>query len=46
MMAILKVDGEDMEGKEERRCGYLCIQIVGEVGTDVTLTIQRGSQEN
>ena len=39
---ILKVDGEDMEGKS---ISYVVSKVRGEVGTDVTLTIQRGSQE-
>ena len=39
---ILKVDGEDMEGKN---ISYVVSKVRGEVGTDVTLTIQRGSQE-
>lgn len=39
---ILKVDGEDMEGKST---SYVVSKVRGEVGTDVTLTIQRGSQE-
>ena len=40
--AILKVDGEDMEGKS---ISYVVSKVRGEVGTDVTLTIQRGTQE-
>ena len=39
---ILKVDGEDMEGKS---ISYVVSKVRGEVGTDVTLTIQRGTQE-
>ena len=39
---ILKVDGEDMEGKS---ISYVVSKVRGEIGTDVTLTIQRGSQE-
>ena len=40
--AILKVNGEDMEGKS---ISYVVSKVRGEVGTDVTLTIQRGTQE-
>ena len=40
--AILKVGGEDMEGKS---ISYVVSKVRGEVGTDVTLTIQRGTQE-
>ena len=40
--AILKVNGEDMEGKS---ISYVISKVRGEVGTDVTLTIQRGTQE-
>ena len=40
--AILKVDGEDMERKS---ISYVVSKVRGEVGTDVTLTIQRGTQE-
>ena len=39
---ILKVNGEDMEGKS---ISYVVSKVRGEVGTDVTLTIQRGTQE-
>ena len=39
---ILKVNGEDMEGKS---ISYVVSKVRGEIGTDVTLTIQRGSQE-
>lgn len=39
---ILKVNGEDMEGKN---ISYVVSKVRGEIGTDVTLTIQRGSQE-
>ena len=40
--AILKVNGEDMEGKS---ISYVVSKVRGEVGTDVILTIQRGTQE-
>lgn len=40
--AILKVNGEDMESKS---ISYVVSKVRGEVGTDVTLTIQRGTQE-
>ena len=39
---ILKVNGEEMEGKS---ISYVVSKVRGEIGTDVTLTIQRGSQE-
>ena len=39
---ILKVNGEDMEGKS---ISYVVSKVRGEIGTDVTLTIHRGSQE-
>ena len=39
---ILKVNGEDMEGKS---ISYVVSKVRGEVGTDVTLTIRRGTQE-
>lgn len=39
---ILKVNGEDVEGKS---ISYVVSKVRGEVGTDVTLTIQRGTQE-
>ena len=40
MTLFLKVNGEDMEGKS---ISYVVSKVRGEVGTDVTLTIQRGN---